>query len=161
MDSFTHLPITSIPEISTGFSTGLIVTHLANPLVNPKMKKYLKENGIKLYHVQSEKKAMFAERFIRTLWEKIQRYLTQHEDRKTKKYRYVDKLKDIVSTYNNTPQARMGLSPNSVTRENANEVYTRLYGKYIEELKKPRKPPRFHVGQHVRLSKEKIIFEKG
>lgn len=139
----------------------LLLVDMGVEYINKLMKKYLKENGIKLYHVQSEKKSMFSERFIRTLWTKIQRYLTQHEDRKTKKNRYIDKLQQFVETYNNTPQARMKLSPNSITRDNANEVYMRLYGKYIEDLKKPRKPPRYHVGQKMRISRQKLVFTKG
>ena len=94
----------------------------------------------------------------------IQRYLTHVQSTKPglkHPNRYVDKLQDFVKLYNNTINSRTHLPPNAVDKDNEYKVWETLYGRYIEDLSKPRRPPRYKVGQFVHISREKLQFEKG
>ena len=50
-----------------------------------------------MYSTLNEGKSVVYERFIRTLWNKIYKYMTS-----VSKNVYIDKLDDIVNKYNNT-----------------------------------------------------------
>ena len=62
---------------------------------NNSFKKWLKDNDIEMYSIHNEGKSVVAERFIRTLKNKIYKYVTS-------KNISIDKLDDIVDEYNNT-----------------------------------------------------------
>ena len=64
---------------------------------NSSFKKWLKDNDIEMYSIHNEGKSVVAERFIRTLKNKIYKYMTA-----ISKNVYIDKLDDIVNEYNNT-----------------------------------------------------------
>ena len=120
------------------------------------VRSYLKENKKKLYHVYSTVKSAFAERWIRTLFSKLQRYMTE---RNTKTY--IDKLPESVKTYNNTYSRIIGRSPNKVKPEDSYEIWERMFGSYIDKQKLPRRANKFQVNDLVRISKAKLLFEKG
>ena len=61
------------------------------------MKSRLEKNDIEMYSTHNEGNSVVAERFIGTLKNKIQKYITS-----ISKNVYIDKLDDIVSEYNNT-----------------------------------------------------------
>ena len=56
-----------------------------------------RKNDIEMYSTHNEGKSVIAERFIRTLKNKIYKYVTS-----ISKNVYIDKLYDIVNKYNNT-----------------------------------------------------------
>ena len=58
------------------------------------MKGWLQNNEIEMYSTHNEDKSVVAERFIKTLKNKIYRYMTS-----VSKNEYVDKLTDIVNEY--------------------------------------------------------------
>ena len=60
------------------------------------MELFLQNNDIEIYLKHIEGKAVVAERFIRTLKNKIHKYMAS-----ISKYIYIDKLDDIVNKYNN------------------------------------------------------------
>ena len=64
---------------------------------NNYFKKWLKDNDIEMYSIHNEGKSVVAERFIRTLKNKIHKYMTA-----ISKNVYIDKLDDIVNEHNNT-----------------------------------------------------------
>ena len=64
---------------------------------NNSFKKWLKDNDIEMYSIHNEGKSIVAEKFIRTLKNKIYKYMTS-----ISKNIYIDKLDDIVNEYNNT-----------------------------------------------------------
>ena len=68
---------------------------------NNSFKKWLKDNDIEMYSIHNEGKSVVAERFIRTLKNKIYKYMTSMS-----KNVYIDKLDDIVNEYNNIEQLR-------------------------------------------------------
>ena len=61
------------------------------------MKSWLEKNDIEMYSTHNEGKSVVAERFIRTLKDKIYRFMTS-----ISKNVYIDKLDDIVNEYKNT-----------------------------------------------------------
>ena len=65
-------------------------------IYNSSFKKWLKDNDIVMYSTNNEGKSVIAERFIRTLKNKIYKYMTS-----ISKNVYIDKL-DIVKKYSNT-----------------------------------------------------------
>ena len=63
---------------------------------NRSMKSWLDKDDIEMYSTHNKGKSVFAERFIRTLKNKIHKYMTS-----ISKNVYIDKLDDIVNKYNN------------------------------------------------------------
>ena len=107
------------------------------------MKSWLQYNDIVMYSTHNEGKTFVAERFIRTLKNKIYKYMTA-----ISKNMYIDKLDDIVNEYNNTYHRTIKMKPTGV---NANKYIN--IGREIND-----KDPKFKVGDHVRISKYKNIF---
>ena len=64
---------------------------------NNSFKKWLKDNDIVKYLTNNEGKSVVVERFIKTLTDKIYKYMTS-----ISKNVYIGKLDDIVNKYNNT-----------------------------------------------------------
>ena len=64
---------------------------------NNSFKKCLQENDVAMYSTHNEGKSVVVERFIRTLKNKIYKYMTS-----ISKNVYIDKLDDIVNECNNT-----------------------------------------------------------
>ena len=91
-------------------------------------------------------KSVIAERFIRTLNNKICKYMTA-----ISKYVYINKLDDIVKEYNNKYHTSIKMKPIDVTDN--------TYTDFKKEINN--KNPKFKVGGHVRISKYKNIFAKG
>ena len=99
-----------------------------------------------MYSTNNEGKSVVAERFIRTLKNKIYKYMTE-----ISKNVYIDKLDDIVREYNNTHHTSIKTKPVDV-KDNT----------YIGFKKKVNdRDPKFKIGDYVRISKYKSIFAKG
>ena len=96
-----------------------------------------------MYSTNNEGKPVIAERFIRTLKNKICKYMTS-----ISKNVYIDKLDDIVKEYNNTYQASNKMKPVDV-KDNTSIDF---------EKEMNDKNPKFKFGDHVRISKYKNIF---
>ena len=112
---------------------------------NNSFKKWLKDNNIEMYSTHNEGKSVVAERFIRTIKNKIYKYMTS-----ISKNVCIDKLDDIVKKYNNTYHTSIKIKPVDV-KDNT----------YIDFKKEVNdKDPKFKVGDHVRISKYKNIFDK-
>ena len=113
---------------------------------NIKFKSFLKENDIEMYSTHNEGKSVVAERFIKTLKNKIYKHMTY-----IGKNAYIDVLDDIVDKYNNTVHSSTKMKPKDVTDDS--------FVEYSEETNK--KSPKLKVGDNVRISKYKYIFAKG
>ena len=98
-----------------------------------------------MYSTCNEGKSVVAERFIRTLKNKIFKHMTA-----ISKNVYFDVLDDIVDKYNNTVHKTIKMKPIDVTEDS--------YAECNEDFNK--KDPKFKVGDHVRISKYKKIFAK-
>jgi hypothetical protein len=99
----------------------------------------------------TETKAAVIERFNRTIEEKIIKYLYTF-----KTERYIDVLNKITSSYNNTIHSRTKFKPKDVDKNNEKIVFNNLYRKKINVHESKLK-----IGDKVKLSKLKSIFEKG
>lgn len=124
------------------------------------MQDYLRQNNIKFFTLKSDKKAAVAERMVRTLKEKIWRYM--HE-KHTK--RYLDVLQDLVNSYNQTFHESIKRSPTEVSWENEGDVLRTLYG---QEWSRVGSEPvnggetvKHEPGDFVRISRVKGPFKKG
>ena len=113
---------------------------------NNNFKKWLSDNNIIMYSTYNEGKSVVAERFIRTLKNKLYKHMTA-----TGKNAYYDVLDDIVNEYNNTKHNTIKMKPKDVGNNNK-----RVYSDEHNE-----KRSRFKVGDRVRISKFKNIFAKG
>ena len=99
-----------------------------------------------MYSTFNKGKSFLAERFIRTLKNKIFKHMTA-----ISKNVYFDVLDDIVNKYNNTVHKTIKMKPIDVTDDS--------FAECNEESNK--KNPKFNVGDHVRISKYKDVFAKG
>ena len=79
---------------------------------NQSFKDFLKINNIKMYSTFNEGKSVVAERFRRTLKNKIFKHMTT-----ISKNVYIDKLDDIVNKYNNTVHRTIKIKPIDVTND--------------------------------------------
>ena len=99
-----------------------------------------------MYSTYNERESVVAERFIRTIKNKIYKYMTS-----TSKNMYIDKLDDIVNEYNNTYHRTIKMKPIDVK----DSAYINI-DKEVND-----NDPKFKVGDHVRISKYKNIIAKG
>ena len=113
---------------------------------NNSFKKWLKDNDIEMYSIHNEGKSVVAERFIRTLKNKIHKYMTS-----ISKNVYIDKLGDIVDEDNNTYHTSIKMKPV--------DVKDNTYINFEKEVND--KDPKFKIGDYVRISKYRNIFAKG
>ena len=110
------------------------------------MKSWLQKNAIEMYSTHNEGKSVIAERFIRTLKNKIYKYMTS-----ISKHVYIGELNDIVNKYNNIYHSTIKMKPVNVKSST-----------YISSSKEINdKDAKFKIGDIVRISKYKNIFVKG
>lgn len=115
---------------------------------------FFKKNNIIFYTAKGEKKAAVVERFNKTLKSRMWRYFT-HKNTLC----YTKVLKNLVHSYNRSHHKSIGMRPIDVNEDNEAEVRERLYG---DDLKKRPTPDyKYEVGDTVRISKLKQVFEKG
>ena len=112
---------------------------------NNSFKKCLKDNDIEMYSIHNEGISVVTERFIRTLKNKICKYMTS-----ISKNVYINKLNDIVNEYNNANHRIIKMKPV--------DVKDNTYIDFEKEVND--KDPKFKVGDHVKFSKYKNIFAK-
>ena len=112
---------------------------------NASFKKWLQDNDIIMYSTNNEGKSVVAERFVRTLKNKIYKYMTS-----ISKNVYIDKLNAIVNKYNNTYHTTITMKPIDVKDNTYINTNKEINYKY----------PKFKVGDYVRISKYKNIFAK-
>jgi transposase InsO family protein len=120
---------------------------------NIHMKKLLQRYKVQLFSVHSDLKSCVIERFNRTLFGKIARYLTFVGGRK-----FVHKLPEIEHLYNHSYHRSIKMQPSQVNLKNSRQVYENLYGKVKPTLYRP---PKFQVDDLCLIARRKKIFEKG
>ena len=109
---------------------------------------------IELYSTENEEKSSVAERWIRTMKEKMWKYFSANSTNN-----FIDVLPVLVKEYNNTRHSSIKMTPVKASKkENELRVWRNLYPDHLEiyDLK-----PKFSVGDKVRISKRKKTFEKG
>ena len=122
---------------------------------NRDFKKWLSDNDTIMYSTYNEGKSVVAERFIRTLKNKLYKYMTA-----TGKNVYYNVLDDVVNEYNNTKHSTIKMKPKDVKDDTTkSSAIARNKRAYIDEHNK-KIYARFNVGDRVRISKFKNIFAK-
>ena len=96
--------------ISEGRKPNKIWTDQGSEFCNNCFKDVLKINNIEMYSTYKEGKSVVAERFIKTLKNKIFKHMTA-----ISKNIYFDALNDIVNKYNNTVYRTIKMKPIDVT----------------------------------------------
>ena len=128
-------------------------TDMGAEFTNRKFKHVLRDMGIHYYVTFSENKAAVVERFNRTLKTKMWRYFTHSNS-----YRYLDVLPDLLKGYNSSPHRGIkGRSPDSITEHNTLDVWIESHA----QRRGQRIKFKFQVGNNVRISRDKQLFEKG
>ena len=112
---------------------------------NHVFKKWLSDNDIIMYSTFNEAKSVIAERFIRTLKNKLYKHMTA-----SGKNVHYDVLDDVVNKYNNTKHSTIKMKPIDVGDNKR---------VYIDEHNE--KDSKFKVSDRIRISKFKNIFAKG
>ena len=110
------------------------------------MKSWLEKNDIEMYSTHNEETSVAAERFIRTIKNKIYKYMTS-----ISKNMYIDKLDDKVHKYNNQMHRIIKMKPIDVKDNTYIE-----FGNEVND-----NDSKFKVGDHVKISKYKNMFAKG
>ena len=105
---------------------------------------FFKINNIEMYSTFNEGKSVVAERFIKTLKNKVFKYMTT-----ISKNVYIYVLNDIINRYNNTVHKTIKIKPIAAS----NDVECN------EDSNK--KNPKFKIGDRVKISKYKNKFAKG
>ena len=118
---------------------------------NSKFRDLMKQHNVNHYNTHSKLKASIVERFNRTLKEKIHKKFTADNTNQ-----WIDFLDNVMKKYNNTVHGTIGMKPANVNQKNKHLVLERLTAS-----KTPIKKPKFSVGDMVRISKNKTLFDKG
>jgi len=112
------------------------------------------KNLVDLYTTENEEKSSVAERWNRTMKERMFKYFTANNTR-----RYIDIVDRLVENYNNTKHSSIKMTPVQASeKQNENKVYMALYP---DEVDRGNIKHKFKVGDKVRITKKKSIFEKG
>ena len=132
-----------------------------------RVQNILKKYKIHHYVLYNRQKAAVAERFLRTIKGKLHKYMDSQGSE-----RYIDKLPEFVSAYNSTVHRSIKMAPNDVNMLNVAQVMSTLYPqlpkhdkpkstKHNKSKLPKRNKPKFKVGDKVRISKYRQIFDKG
>ena len=107
---------------------------------------------VDVYSTENEEKSSIAERWIRTMKERMYKYFTANNT-----YRYIDALDGLVKRYNNAKHSSIGMTPTEASKpSNEDAVRAKLY-----PPKPPPSKPKFAIGDRVRIPRKKKTFEKG
>ena len=115
-----------------------------NEFYSRSMKSFLQNNDTEIYSSHNKGKSVIGKIVIRTLKNKIYKYMTS-----ISKNVYIDKLDDIVNKSNNTYHSTIKMKPVDVKSST-----------YFDSSKENMNP-KFKIGDIIRISKYKNIFVKG
>lgn len=130
-----------------------IQTDAGKEFFNKSFHKLMSKHKITHFATASDLKASVIERFNRTLKTRMWRYFTAKNTR-----RYIGVVQDLVASYNNTFHSSIRMTPNEVCAETAMQVFRNLYDGFTCPTN--RSPKKFKVGDNVRLSKLRGVFDK-
>ena len=112
--------------------------------------KNVKALGVELYLTDNKEKSCAVERWNKTMKEKLFKYLTANPTRK-----YLHVIDEIVSDYNSTRRSSIKITPVAASvKKNESLAWMNLHSQSMPAKFK------FKVGDRVRITKKKNIFEK-
>ena len=143
----------------SGCSPSKLWTDRGLEFKNRDVEAVLEKYNVHLYSTHNDVKSAIAERFIRTLRRKIE---TNYILTNSTSWYYA--LPHLIQEYNHTKHRSLGMTPEEARRpDNFQTVYRKLYGsprKDLENLKERDLLPAFKIGDKVRISIHKRMFEK-
>jgi len=117
---------------------------------NADVQQLVNKHGINHYSTYFVMKASVVERFNRTLKNDMWKMFTLNGN-----YKWIDLLSHLVSNYNTRKHRTIGMRPVDVTPAVAERLLATVYSAI-----KIADPAKFKVGDSVRVSKYKTVFEK-
>lgn len=126
-------------------------TDFGKEFYNTHFQKLMKKYNINHYSTYSTLKASIVERFNRTLKGWMWKQFSLNGS-----YKWIDNIQTLVDKYNNTVHRTIKMKPCDVSLKNEVKLLETVYNK-IKTFPKPK----FKVGDSVRISKHKHLFEKG
>lgn len=139
---------------SLGHSIRHIHTDRGREFYNGTVQTMLRQYGVRLYSTFTPVKAAICERFNRTLKNMLWKKFTIRRSNK-----WIDILPKLIADYNNTRHRTINMRPSDVNAQNE----SLLMFSYAAAAAKAYKPSKqkFVVGDAVRMSRYKHIFDKG
>ena len=126
----------------------LIQADQGTEFFNRDVKRMLEAFGPKLYHTYTDKKAAIVERVQRTLRGRLGRLFTKGGN-----FKWIDKIDDIVTAYNNTHHSSIKMKPADVDEEHIANIF-------FNSLPNLKKTIKFSNGDRVRILIKKNQFAK-
>ena len=125
---------------------------------NKLFRNLLEKKKVHLYWTENEEKSSVVERWNRTIKSRMWKYFT-----KNRTGVYIDVLPSIIERYNNTYHRSIKGTPSDARKpSNYQHVFNALYNNNENlNTNSLRPPPKFKIGDQVRISKLKKKFEKG
>ena len=129
----------------------LIETDDGKEFVIKTFNDFLKLNDIKRYSRYTNKLAVFAERFNRTIRNLLKKPVFEKGNAN-----WLDELPSVIKKYNNTIHHSTKMTPvDASKRRNEEEIYNNLQDKRIK------RKPKYKEGDFVRTADKRSIFSKG
>lgn len=127
----------------------MLQTDRGSEFYNLEVSRFLKRKGVQHFSSHSDYKAAQAERFNRTIKEKITAFV-----RDRGRLRYLEALPQILRGYNSRPRDFLdGLAPDQVNSRTQRRVMQRL-------TVFPKRAAKFRVGDEVRLAEARFNFKR-
>src|SRR6267143_1853464 len=124
--------------------------------LNQYFKNLLNDYGVKYFISYGSVKAAIAERFIRTLKSHIWKFFKHFNT-----WNYIDNLQNFIYAYNHSKHRTIGTEPENVTLDKSFEIWKKAFNPLKRRMLAQKRKPKFKVGDIVRLSIHKGVFEKG
>ena len=120
---------------------------------NKHLKDVLEKNSTQMYSTENEEKSSVCERWNITIKTKMWKQFTVQGNTQ-----YLEMLPKLVKQYNETKHSSIKMTPVEASKKkNQGTVYFNLYG----DMDTLSSKPKFKIGDKVRKSKYKHIFQKG
>ncbi|KAK9754550.1 hypothetical protein QE152_g1129 [Popillia japonica] len=126
-------------------------TDAGKEFYNSTFKQLTQQHGINHYSTYSTKKASIVECVIRTIKEKLYKEFSLQGS-----YKWLDILPRVIDEYNNTLHRTVRMKPRDVTHDKEKQLLETVYNNI-----KIQGSQRFKIGDIVRISKHKSLFDKG
>ncbi len=132
-------------------------TDKGTEFTNKAFRAFLAERDVNLYWTENQEKSCIVERWNRTIKSQMWKYFTTHRTGV-----YINILPDLIEKYNNTYHRSIRTTP-AEARDPSNQqhVIDSLYRRPIRVPKRGEERAKFKLGDQVRISRLKGLFEKG